>query len=100
MRLHTSRWFRPTLLLLGSLSLSACSSVFYGGINAASSRSGVTEHRNQVFDPEHGLALDVYQPRGAVDAPVVVFSTAAPGSVAPAPTIAGSAARWPARAWW
>ncbi|PPU00611.1 alpha/beta hydrolase [Xanthomonas arboricola] len=73
MRLHTSRWFRPALLLLGSLSLSACSSVFFGGINAASSRTGVIEHRNEVFDPEHGLALDVYQPRGAVDAPVVVF---------------------------
>ncbi|WAH66273.1 alpha/beta hydrolase [Xanthomonas hortorum] len=73
MRLHTSRWFRPALLLLGSLSLSACSSVFFGGINAASSRTGVIEHRHEVFDPEHDLALDVYQPRGAVDAPVVVF---------------------------
>lgn len=73
MRLHTSRWFRPALLLLGALSLSGCSSVFFGGINAASSRTGVIEHRNEVFDPEHGLALDVYQPRGAVDAPVVVF---------------------------
>ncbi|MDV2452646.1 alpha/beta hydrolase [Xanthomonas hortorum] len=73
MRLHTSRWLRPALLLLGSLSLSACSSVFFGGINAASSRTGVIEHRHEVFDPEHGLALDVYQPRGAVDAPVVVF---------------------------
>ncbi|CAD7716092.1 hypothetical protein LMG31886_18860 [Xanthomonas hydrangeae] len=73
MRLHTSRWLRPALLLLGALSLSACSSVFFGGINAASSRTGVIEHRHEVFDPEHGLALDVYQPRGAVDAPVVVF---------------------------
>ncbi|CAD1792496.1 alpha/beta hydrolase [Xanthomonas arboricola pv. juglandis] len=67
------RWFRPALLLLGSLTLTACSSVFFGGINAASSRDGIVEHRDQVFDAAHDLALDVYQPRGAVDAPVVVF---------------------------
>ncbi|RBH77626.1 alpha/beta hydrolase, partial [Xanthomonas oryzae pv. oryzae] len=70
---RASRWFRPALLLLGSLPLTACSSVFFGGINAASSRAGIVEHHDQVFDPAHGLALDVYQPRGAVDAPVVVF---------------------------
>ncbi|MFA1287963.1 alpha/beta hydrolase [Xanthomonas axonopodis pv. nakataecorchori] len=70
---RTSRWFRPAILLLGSLTMTACSSVFFGGINAASSRSGIVEHRDQVFDSAHGLALDVYQPRGAVDAPVVVF---------------------------
>ncbi|MBB5863440.1 alpha/beta hydrolase [Xanthomonas sp. 3058] len=70
---RVSRWFRPAIVLLGSLTLSACSSVFFGGINAASSRDGMVEHRNQVFDPAHGLALDVYQPRGAVNAPVVVF---------------------------
>ncbi|WP_115562242.1 alpha/beta hydrolase [Xanthomonas arboricola] len=73
MPLRAFRWIRPALLLLGSLTLTACSSVFFGGINAASSRDGVVEHPNQVFDPEHGLALDVYQPRGVVDAPVVVF---------------------------
>ncbi|KOR40154.1 carboxylesterase [Xanthomonas oryzae] len=73
MTAHRSRWLRPALLLLGSLGLTACSSVLYGGINAASSRDGVIEHRNELFDPAHGLALDVYQPRGAVDAPVVVF---------------------------
>ncbi|WP_115553938.1 alpha/beta hydrolase [Xanthomonas arboricola] len=73
MPLRAFRWIRPALLLLGSLTLTACSSVFFGGINAASSRDGVVEHPNQVFDPEHGLALDVYQPRGMVDAPVVVF---------------------------
>ncbi|MCC8539157.1 alpha/beta hydrolase [Xanthomonas axonopodis pv. poinsettiicola] len=67
------RWFRPAILLLGSLALTACSSVFFGGINAASSRAGIVEHPNQVFDTAHGLALDVYQPQGAVDAPVVVF---------------------------
>lgn len=53
--------------------MTACSSVFFAGINAASSRSGIVEHRDQVFDSAHGLALDVYQPRGASDAPVVVF---------------------------
>ncbi|MCS3807063.1 alpha/beta hydrolase [Xanthomonas sp. 4461] len=73
MPLRASRWIRPAILLLGSLTLTACSSVFFGGINAVSSREGVVEHPNQVFDPEHGLALDVYQPRGAVGAPVVVF---------------------------
>ncbi|KAB7764873.1 alpha/beta hydrolase [Xanthomonas maliensis] len=66
-------WFRPALLLLGSLTLSACSSVFFGGLNATASRAGIVEHPGQVFDPAHGLALDVYQPRDAHDAPVVVF---------------------------
>ncbi|MCC5066875.1 alpha/beta hydrolase [Xanthomonas campestris] len=70
---RASRWFRPALVLLGSLTLSACSSVFFGGINAATSREGVIEHRNEVFDPALGLALDVYQPRNALNAPVVVF---------------------------
>ncbi|APO94161.1 alpha/beta hydrolase [Xanthomonas vesicatoria] len=73
MPLRASRWIRPAILLLGSLMLTACSSVFFGGINAVSSREGVVEHPGQIFDSEHGLALDVYQPRGAVDAPVVVF---------------------------
>lgn len=94
------RWFRPALLLLGSLTLTACSSVFFGGINAASSRDGIVEHRDQVFDAAHDLALDVYQPRGAVDAPVVVFFMAAPGSAERAPTIAGSGVHSRARAWW
>ncbi|MCC4618822.1 alpha/beta hydrolase [Xanthomonas cassavae CFBP 4642] len=67
------RWFRPAILLLGSLALTACSSVFFGGINAASSRAGIIAHPNQVFDTTHGLALDVYQPQGVVNAPVVVF---------------------------
>ena len=70
---RASRWFRPALVLLGSLTLSACSSVFFSGINAATSREGVIEHRNEVFDPALGLALDVYQPRNALNAPVVVF---------------------------
>ncbi|MBB3825803.1 alpha/beta hydrolase [Xanthomonas arboricola] len=73
MPVRPSRWIRPALLLLGSLTMTACSSVFFGGINAASSRDGVIEHHDQVFDPAHRLALDVYQPRGVVDAPVVVF---------------------------
>lgn len=70
---RTFRWLRPATLLLGSLTMTACSSVFFCGINASSSRAGIVEHRRQVFDPAHDLALDVYQPRNAVDAPVVVF---------------------------
>ncbi|SMQ99770.1 esterase/lipase/thioesterase [Xanthomonas fragariae] len=68
-----SIWFRFTLLLMGSLTTTSCTSVFFSGINAASSRAGVIERPNQVFDSSHGLSLDVYQPQGASDAPIVVF---------------------------
>lgn len=67
------RWPRHLLLALSSLLVSACSSVFFGGLNAGSARQGLSEQRGIVFDAAHGLKLDVYRPIAAQDAPVVVF---------------------------
>lgn len=67
------RWPRHLLVALSSLLVTACSSVFFGGLNAASARQGLGEQRGIVFDAAHGLKLDVYRPAAARDAPVVVF---------------------------
>lgn len=61
------------LLLLGGGLLSGCQSVLFGTLNATAGKSGVVATRNVVFDPAHQLALDIYRPRNAVHAPVVVF---------------------------
>lgn len=66
-------WPRHLLIALSSLLVSACSSVFFGGLNAGSARQGLSEQRGIVFDAAHGLKLDVYRPIAAQDAPVVVF---------------------------
>ncbi len=57
---------------MGSL-LSGCQAILFSGFNATTSRGDVTIERSIVFDPQHGLALDVYRPRDARQAPVVVF---------------------------
>ena len=67
------RWPRHLLVALSSLLVTACSSVFFGGLNAGSARQGLGEQRGIVFDAAHGLKLDVYRPAAARDAPVVVF---------------------------
>lgn len=67
------RWPRHLLVALSSLLVSACSSLFFGGLNAGSARQGLSEQRGIVFDAAHGLKLDVYRPAAAQDAPVVVF---------------------------
>ncbi|MFC6841863.1 alpha/beta hydrolase [Xanthomonas theicola] len=67
------RWPSRLLVALSSLLVSACSSVFFSGLNAGSARHGVSEQRGIVFDAAHGLQLDVYRPAAAHDAPVVVF---------------------------
>ncbi|MCC4593191.1 alpha/beta hydrolase [Xanthomonas campestris pv. cannae] len=67
------RWPRNALIALSSLLVSACSSLFFGGLNAGSSRHGLSEQRGIVYDAAHGLALDVYRPAGVQHAPVVVF---------------------------
>lgn len=67
------RLIRTALALLSALLLPACSSVFFAGLNATSSRTGVLEQRDQTFAAELPLALDVYRPPGAQALPVVVF---------------------------
>ena len=59
-------------VLAGAL-LTGCQATLFGGLNAISRHAGVVATQQVVFDPVHRLALDVYRPRGAVHAPVVVF---------------------------
>lgn len=55
------------------LCLSACTTTFFTSLNAVTSDQGVEANRDIVFDANHQLALDVYRPIAAKDAPVVVF---------------------------
>jgi acetyl esterase/lipase len=64
---------RLLFVTLGTLLLSGCQSVLFGAINARQSSTGVVAHHDIVYDPAEGLALDVYGPVQAKDAPVVVF---------------------------
>ncbi|MEO7067254.1 MAG: alpha/beta hydrolase [Rhodanobacter sp.] len=61
------------LLLIGSGLLTGCQAALFGGLNVTARTGDVVVQRDIVFDAAHGLALDVYRPRNAHDAPVVVF---------------------------
>lgn len=61
------------VMLVASALLAGCQAVLFSGLNATSSKQGTTVTRDVVFDAEHHLALDVFQPRNATNAPVVVF---------------------------
>lgn len=64
-------WHRFGLLLAAALGLSGCSGITV--LNTLAPERGVRVSENQLFDPIHHLALDVYQPTDAHRAPVVVF---------------------------
>lgn len=61
------------LLLFGNASLTGCQATVFRSLNATSSKADVVVRRDVTYDPAHRLALDVYRPRDAHDAPVVVF---------------------------
>ncbi|MEP7185785.1 MAG: alpha/beta hydrolase [Rhodanobacter sp.] len=61
------------LLLMGSTLLGGCQAVLFSGLNATSTKTGVTVSHDVMFDRTHQLALDVYRPANASNAPVVVF---------------------------
>ena len=67
------RLLASALLLLGSGLLTGCQAALFGGLNVTSKATDVVVQRDIIFDQAHGLALDVYRPRDAHDAPVVVF---------------------------
>lgn len=69
--LRRSAMALPTALF--ALLLGGCQTSLFHVINVTSGDHGLSEHRNIVFDSAHGLALDIYAPRGAHDLPVVVF---------------------------
>lgn len=60
------------LLLLGSASLTGCQAMLFRSLNATSGKTGVVQ-RDVTYDSSHRLALDIYRPQDARDAPVVVF---------------------------
>lgn len=60
-------------LVLGAVLLSGCQAVLFGGLNATAGRPADVTHHAVIFDTDHQLALDIYAPRQAAHAPVVVF---------------------------
>ncbi|WP_426687640.1 alpha/beta hydrolase [Rhodanobacter ginsengiterrae] len=61
------------LLLLGSSLLGGCQATLFRGLNASAGASGVVVQHDVTYATAHNLALDVYRPRDARNAPVVVF---------------------------
>lgn len=64
-------WHRFWLLLAAVFGLSGCSGITV--LNTLAPERGVRVSENLLFDPTHHLALDIYQPADAKQAPVVVF---------------------------
>ena len=67
------RRLRAALVALGGSLLVGCQGLLFAGVNATVGQNDVVAQRDVVFDARHGLALDVYRPRDAHGAPVVVF---------------------------
>lgn len=53
--------------------ISGCQATLFAGLNATARDQGVIATHDIIFDAPHQLALDVYRPADARDAPVVVF---------------------------
>lgn len=66
-----NRWFKMTVLTLFTGLLPACSGQKL--LNVLTPETGYTRASNIVFDDGTGLKTDVYTPKGAANAPVVVF---------------------------
>lgn len=66
------RW-RITLLAVAVSALAGCQGLLFGAVNATIGHTDVVAQRDVVFDAQHALALDVYRPRDAHGAPVLVF---------------------------
>lgn len=60
-------------LLACALMLSGCEASLFAGLNVTDRRAGIDTHQSIVFDAQHQLKLDVYQPANTKNAPVVVF---------------------------
>lgn len=69
----SSRTLFATLLLLGSSLLSGCQAALFRSLNVTTGTSDVLVRHDVTYDEKQQLALDVYHPRDAHNAPVVVF---------------------------
>ena len=56
-----------------SLALSGCEAVFFSAVNATARDRGLQVHPGIEYAPQQDLALDIYAPKNARHAPVVVF---------------------------
>jgi acetyl esterase/lipase len=61
------------MLLGAAVCLSGCEATLFAGLNATDQHKDIKQRRDIVFDADHQLALDVYEPAHAEHAPVVVF---------------------------
>ncbi|MDR3388115.1 MAG: alpha/beta hydrolase [Rudaea sp.] len=64
---------RMVLLAFSVPIIAGCQGLLFGTLGVAGRTQGIEVRRGVIFDPIHKLALDVYRPTGAIDAPVVVF---------------------------
>jgi len=60
-------------IALSALLLCGCADLFYATVGGLGAAHGVAATAGLEFDPEHNLSLDVYAPKTAAAAPVVVF---------------------------
>ncbi|GLQ90887.1 alpha/beta hydrolase [Dyella flagellata] len=71
------RWLayaiRCTVVLSIAFLLGGCEGTLFAGLNATNRRSGIETQHGVVFDPAHGLKLDIYRPVTAGHVPIVVF---------------------------
>jgi len=63
-------WFAATV---SALLLGGCADAFFATVGTVAGEPNVIERDRIEFDAEHHLALDVYMPRAAASAPIVVF---------------------------
>jgi acetyl esterase/lipase len=71
--LRVLRVVRTALLLAASVLSAGCSELFFAAVGSFAPADDVRAQRDLVFDPAHGLELDVYVPRSASTGAVVVF---------------------------
>jgi len=64
---------RLLALCAGAALLGGCADMFFATVGAIGSANGVDERHGVTFDAARELRLDVYAPKAAVKAPVVVF---------------------------
>ena len=68
-----SRSYARLALVASVAAVAGCSSVLFTGLNAISSDGELTQTRDITFDRNLDLKLDIYRPKNASNAPVVVF---------------------------
>ncbi|HZP67530.1 MAG TPA: alpha/beta hydrolase [Rudaea sp.] len=73
LRVGNSRRWRAAWGLACVFALAGCADVFFSLVGSGADTHGLVVQRGIVFDAPHELALDVYAPKGAAAAPVVVF---------------------------